>query len=148
MTAATKRFAKLMPKGWDRLDSLFQLKGGPTVGRLYAFLGKHAGHDNALAVSNETLAEALNVHVRSVIRAAAVLVSIEALAVVKVGTGNVYILNPDEVWRGADDHKRFCGFRAKVLIGFKENEGLRRRISHFLPQPDLIEDAAESEDAA
>ena len=63
------RFTKVYDKGWERVEQLLTLKGGPTVGRLWLFLVKHAGHENALVVTVETLSEALEVHAQSVMRA-------------------------------------------------------------------------------
>lgn len=131
------RFTKVYDAGWERVEQLLTLKGGPTVGRLWLFLVKHAGHENALVVTVETLSEALGVHARSIMRASRALQNAKALEVVKLGTANVYVLNPAEVWKAAEDHKRFCTFGAKALVGFKENSGLRRRLSHFVAQPAL-----------
>lgn len=131
-------FVKLYDAGFDRLDKLLTLKGGPTVSRLWVFLNKHADHHNALAVTVEMLAEVLGVHERSVRRAARVLEDQKALVIAKLGNANVYILNPGDSWRTAEDHKRFCGFSAKALVGFKENPGLRARLSHFMPQRELF----------
>lgn len=131
------RFTKVYEKGWERVESLLTLKGGPTVGRLWLFIVKHCGHDNALVVSTETLADALAVNERSIRRAVAYLVKAEALVVAKVGGANAYILNDSEVWKTYEEHHRFCGFRAKTLVGFKENPGFRARVSHMLPQSSL-----------
>lgn len=131
------RFTKVYEKGWERVESLLTLKGGPTVGRLWLFIVKHCGHDNALVVSTETLADALKVNERSIRRAVAFLVKAEALVVAKVGGANAYILNDGEVWKTYEEHHRFCGFRAKTLVGFKENPGFRARVSHMLPEAKL-----------
>jgi len=131
------RFTKVYDRGWQRVEALMTLKGGPTVGRVWLFIVKHCGHDNALVVSSETMADALGVHERSIRRAVAFLVKADALVVAKVGTANAYILNDGEVWKTYEEHHRFCGFRAKTLIGFAENPGLRARVSHMLPQAGL-----------
>lgn len=135
--AAGPRFTKVYEAGWERIEKLVTLKGGPTVARVWLFIVKHCGHDNALVVSVATMAEALGVHPRSVERAVAVLSKSDALVIAKVGTANCYILNDSEVWKTYEEHHRFCGFRAKALVGFKENGGLRRRLSHFVQQPSL-----------
>lgn len=131
------RFTKVYEAGWDRVEHLLTLKGGPTVGRLWVWLTRHAGHDNAVVVTGELLAEVLDVHIRSVRRAAAVLVKAEAMIVAKIGNANCYILNPGEVWKTYEDHKRFCGFTARAVVGFAENKGLRARLSHVFPQGSL-----------
>lgn len=138
------RFTKVYDRGWERVEQLLTFKGGPTVGRLWLFLVRHAGHDNAVVVTVDTLAESLEVSSRSVMRASKFLQTSKAVEVVKLGTANVYILNPDDVWKSAEINKRFCGFSARAIVGFKENSGLRRRLSHYLPQAELPLEAEEA----
>lgn len=129
-----RRFVKFYDKGLSRVESLLELKGGPTVGKLWVFLVKMAGHENALVASSELLAQHLGVTDRSIRRAAALLADSGAVVIAKVGNANCYILNDDEVWKTAEDHHRFCGFRAKALIGFDENPSLRARLTHLEPK--------------
>lgn len=126
-------FVKVYGRGLERIRFLLDFKGGPAVGKLWLFLVEHCGHDNALVASAEVLADALGVSERTVRRAAKALEDGKALVIGKVGNANVYILNDGEVWKTYEDHKRFCGFRAKTLVGFKENPGFRARVSHMLP---------------
>lgn len=136
------RFVKVYPAGWERVRSLLTMKGGPTVGALWLWLQEHAGHDNAVVVTGELLAKELGVDRRSIWRAAAKLQEAGALVVAKLGNSNVYILNPAETWRTLEDHKRFCGFSARAIVGFAENAGLRARLSHFSEQPSLLDDVS------
>ena len=109
------------------------------------FLTEHCGHDNALCCSIDLMVEELELSRRTILRATKYLVENNAIVVAKVGTANVYILNSDEVWKTYEEHKRFCGFRTRTLIGFKENTGLRKRLTHMLGEPktgDLFADAA------
>lgn len=134
------RFVKFYDKGLERLEQLLTLKGGPTVGKVWLFLVKHAGHDNAVACSVDLMAEDIGVHRRSIIRATAYLEENGAIVIAKMGTANVYILNDAEVWKTYEEHKRFCGFRARTLVGFKENPGLKRRLTHIIgQQPELFD---------
>jgi DNA-binding transcriptional regulator YhcF (GntR family) len=131
------RFTKVYDRGWARVESLLTLKGGPTVGRLWLLIVKHCGHDNALVASLETLADALGVDERTVRRAIKFLETSQALVVVKVGTARAFVLNDAEVWKTYEDHHQFCAFRSKVLVGFKENAGLRARLTHLQAQASL-----------
>lgn len=131
------RFVKVYDAGWERIRALMQMKGGPTVGKLWLWLQEHVGHDNAIVVPVELLARELGVDRRSVSRAAATLQDGGALVIAKLGSSNVYILNPKETFRSYEDHKRFCGFSARAIVGFEENAGLRRRLTHFAEQPAL-----------
>lgn len=143
-----ERFTKVYEAGWNRVEKLFDMPGGPTAGKLWVFLAKHASHHNALVVSIRTLASVLGKSERSVHRATAALEEAGALVVAKLGTANCYILNPSEVWKSAEDHKRFCGFSTRTIVGFEENAGLRARLTHFLAQAEEAERAAAAAAAA
>lgn len=135
------RFTKLYDKGLDRISNLVTLKGGPTVTKVWVFLVRHCGHDNAVCCPIDLMASALEVHRRSVIRAVKILQDHHALVVAKMGGVNVYILNDQEIWKTYEEHKRFCGFRAKALVGIKENPNLKKRLTHMIgpqPEPDLF----------
>lgn len=123
------RFTKVYDRGWDRIGHLVTLKGGPTVAKLWVFLARHCGHDNALACAVEVLAEELDVSEKSIRRATKYLEENGALVIAKMGTANVYILNDAEVWKTYEDHKRFCGFRTRTLVSKKQNPDLKRRIT-------------------
>lgn len=125
------RFTKLYDRGWDRIGQLVTLKGGPTVAKLWVFLARHCGHDNALSCTVELLAGELECSERSIIRATKYLEENGALVIAKLGTANVYILNDGEIWKTFEDHKRFCGFRTKTLVSEKANPGLKRRLTHM-----------------
>jgi hypothetical protein len=125
------RFTKLYERGWDRIGQLVTLKGGPTVAKLWVFLARNCGHDNALSCTVDLLAEELEVSEKSIRRAAKYLEEHGALVIAKLGTANVYILNDGEIWKTYEDHKRFCGFRAKTLVSEKANPGLKRRLTHM-----------------
>src|SRR3954463_2592278 len=87
------RFTKVYERGWDRIGQLVTLKGGPTVAKLWVFLARHCGHDNALVCTLDTLAENLECSEKSVRRAAKYLEDSGALVIGKMGTANMYILN-------------------------------------------------------
>lgn len=127
-----RRFAKVYDLGFERLTWLLTADHVPKgARRLWLFLAKHADHYNAVAATLATLAAALEVDERTIRRSVRVLVDAGAVEVVSLGTSRVYVLNPDEVWRNAEEHKRFASFGAKVLIGFDEEEGVRARLTHF-----------------
>lgn len=130
--ASTPRFTKLYAPGLDRMARFLAPDGpGRVAGRLWLWLVEHSDHHNAVVVSAELLAKELGVSVRTIFTAVKALDKDGALAVAKIGTTNAYILNPAEVFKSAEDHKRFCGFSARAIVGFAENEGLRARLTHF-----------------
>jgi hypothetical protein len=145
-TPSGPRFTKVYDRGFTRLKELISLRGGAATARVWVFLTEHCGHDNALCCTIDLIAEELDLHQRTIRRAIKYLAESNAIVVAKVGTANVYILNCDEVWKTYEERKRFCGFRTRTLLGFKENAGLRKRLTHMLGEPktgDLFADAAE-----
>jgi hypothetical protein len=133
------RFTKVYERGWDRIGQLVTLKGGPTVAKLWVFLARHCGHDNALVCTLDTLAENLDCSEKSVRRATKYLEENGAIVIGKMGTANMYILNDAEVWKTYEDHKRFCSFRTRTLVSKKHNPDLKRRLTHMVGQPELFE---------
>lgn len=133
----SSHFTKVYPAGWQRMRRLVRLKGGPTVTALWMLLAEHCDRQNAIVVSQETLAEELGVHRISVWRAIEFLKNTGVIAVLKMGSANVYVLDPDLVWKDAEQHKRFCAFGAKVLAGFTENDGLKAKLDEATGQQTL-----------
>lgn len=136
-------FVQVSPVGWDRLDSLIQQD--KNAARLYAFLCKHMGNDGTVAASRRTLAEAMETTERTISRHVAALEKLGALVVLKIGTANVYCLNPEEVWRSFNNAKPYAAFYTKTLVGKKENPFVKRRLTTLLngrepEQKDLFAD--------
>jgi hypothetical protein len=124
-----ERFTKVYPKGWSALAGLVDNR---PAAKLYVFLADNCGHDNALACTYELLSEELDLHERTIRRAVRDLEERGHVVVAKVGTANVYILNPAEIWKTYEDHKRFCGFRTRTLVSKKHNPDLKRRLTHMV----------------
>ena len=92
-----------------------------------------------------TLAEALGIGERTV-RHVASLEKLGAIVVLKVGTANVYCLNPAEVWKSFANSKPYAAFTTKTLVGKTENPYVKRRLATLLngkmpEQGDLFSDA-------
>jgi len=125
------RFVKVYDKGLDALSEVAKNKMGLQV---YLFLVKHCGHDNALVCDRDTIAESLGINVRTVARALTVLKAQGHIHIAKIGTANVYVLDPTEVWKTYEEHKHFCSFGARTLVSKKQNKDFLRRITHKLPE--------------
>jgi DNA-binding transcriptional ArsR family regulator len=139
-------FTMVYPAGWQRIRSLLKLD--PNAAALYAFFAEQMGPDGTLCASRGTLAEALGVGERTVSRHVASLEKIGAIVVLKVGTANVYCLNPAEVWKSFANSKPYAAFSTKTLVGKTENPYVKRRLATLLKgkvpevdQPDLFSDA-------
>lgn len=139
----SERFVKVYPQGWK---TIVELSNDAVALRLYAFLADQAGHENALVATYATLAAELEISERTIRRAVRRLEEGEHLVVLKLGTTCVYVLNPDEVWKTKDEHKRFCSFRTRALVPFADNPMLKRRLTHAVGQRSLP--LASSEDDA
>lgn len=125
-----RRFAKVYDQGWDRIGQLVTLKGGPTVAKLWLFLARNCDHHNALSCTHALLAEELGCSEKSIQRASKYLADNGALRTLKLGTARVYVLNPDEIWKTADENKLFCAFDARVLVSKTENGNIKERLTH------------------
>lgn len=137
---AVPRFAKVYREGWHALAGLLDNKA---AAKLYLFLAEHCGHDNGLVCTYELLAEETGMSERTIRRAVRYLEDGNHVAALRMGTARCYVLNPEEVWKTYEDHKRFCAFNARALVSKRENANLKRRLTHFFgSQPDLLDEAA------
>ena len=112
-------FTQVYPAGWQRIRAL--MKHDPNAAALYAFFAEQMGPDGTLCASRATLAEALGIGERTVSRHVASLEKLGAIVVLKVGTANVYCLNPAEVWKSFANSKPYAAFTTKTLVGKSEN---------------------------
>lgn len=129
-------FAKVfLGEGFDRMRSLLAEGVAPSVGKLWCFLAENCDRStNALVCTQEVLAEALKVDVRTVRRATAELVAMGAMVVFKVGPVRAYALNPREVAKRAEDHGSYWAFDARALIGRAENEAIMVKLKQAFPR--------------
>lgn len=104
------------------IDSIAELAcQNTTAYKLFMLLIKHMDGNNALCVSTKALAEILNVSTRTIIRSVNYLKDNGWICVLKSGTTNVYIINPDIVWTSYANQKQYCKFQANVLLSRTEN---------------------------
>lgn len=89
--------------------------------KLFMFLCKHMDGGNALCVSRETLSELLEVTTKTISRAVKYLKDNGWVCVLKSGSSNVYIINPEVVWTSYHNQKQYCKFESKVLLSSSEN---------------------------
>ena len=139
-------FVQVYPKGWRRLHHLIQTN--PQGARIYAFLAEHIdGSCGAVVVSQDVLAEALDVHERTVRRITKKLEDDGAIVRIKVGTGvYAYALDPTEVWKSWDDKKAHAAFTTKTLVrkADRENGQVRRKLKVMLGK-DLFSEGEDQE---
>lgn len=106
----------------DHIDDVARLaRENPRAYDLFMILIKHMDGSNALCVSYNALTELLKVSDSTLKRAIRYLKDNGWLCVLKSGTSNVYIINPDVVWTSYGNQKQYCKFQANVLLSSSEN---------------------------
>lgn len=107
----------------DRVSVLRKLaKENAVALDLFLFLTEHMDKYNAVACSYAVLTEQLDKSRATVSRAVKYLRSNGILYVYKSGTTNVYVTNPEIVWRSWGTNLKYCKFPANVLLSKSENE--------------------------
>jgi len=140
-------FTQVYQRGWWRLRELMETNR--PAARLYMFLAENMDTAGVLVATRETIAEAMEVSVKSVSRYTKALEEAGALVVMRMGPGaNAYALNPEEVWKAWEKNKPYAAFHSKTLVGKAENRNVKRRLTHILngkkpadPEPPLPFDA-------
>lgn len=101
---------------------------------LFMFLIKHMDGTNALCVSTAVLAEIMGVSTRTIMRSTKYLKEKGWICILKSGTTNVYIVNPEICWTSYANQKSYCKFETNVILSSTENaEYLKnpRAMTHF-----------------
>lgn len=133
---ANKDFTQVYPAGWHRLQEL--ITKDPSAARLYVFLAENMGADGAICASRVTLADALGCSERTITRHVKFLEAEQAIVTLKVGTANVYCLDPSEVWKSFNEAKHYAAFRTKTLVGKKENPFTKRRLATLIGKEPIV----------
>jgi predicted urease superfamily metal-dependent hydrolase len=77
---------------------------------------------NALATSQTAICEALDLHRNTVTQAIAYLKEKKVMAVLKIGSSHVYVLNNEIVWQDLSEAKKYALFTAKIYLTKSEQE--------------------------
>lgn len=88
---------------------------------LFMFLIKHMDGFNALCISTNVLAEIMGVSTRTIFRATKYLKDTGWICILKSGSTNVYIVNPDIAWTSYGNQKLYCRFATNVILSSTEN---------------------------
>lgn len=106
----------------DHVDDIAKLAGeNYTAYKLLMLLCKHMDGTNALCVSRVALSEILKCTEKTVSRAVKYLKENGWICVLKSGTSNVYIVNPEVAWTSYGNQKQYCKFQANILLSSSEN---------------------------
>lgn len=107
----------------DSLDFVIEAtRENPTALRIFFWLVQHMDTRNALVISQQALADTLDLGRTTIHLCTVYLKEKKALTVFKSGNTNVYALNSQIVWQDSAEAKRYAHFDAKVYISEKEQE--------------------------
>jgi Helix-turn-helix domain len=107
----------------DNLDLIIEIANeNPTSIKIFLFILKHMDERNALVISQNALAESLNLHRNTIGNSIAYLKEKKALDVLKSGNTNIYAINSQIAWKSSADNKKYAHFSAKVYITQSEQD--------------------------
>lgn len=96
-------------------------KESPTAFTVFMFISQNMDGNNALCISMKAMEEALDLSRSTLSRAVKCLKEKGWLCVLKTGTSNVYIINPDIEWTSWANQKQYCKFTTNVIVTPTEN---------------------------
>lgn len=106
----------------DHIDDVTKLaREQPKAYDLFMLLCKHMDGSNALCVSMLALTELTGLSRQTLSKNVKYLKDNGWICVLKSGTSNVYIVNPEVAWTSYGNQKKYCKFQANVLLSSSEN---------------------------
>lgn len=103
------------------IDSIVELASHKVAFELFMFFVKYMDGSNALIVSNNVLQEVLGYGKAAICRAVKFLKENGWICVLKSGTSNVYIVNPEVTWTSYGNQKQYCKFQSTVILSGSDN---------------------------
>lgn len=107
-------------------------KANPSSIPVLMFFFENMDNSNVILVSQQTIADAIEMNVRSVTRAIKTLEEHGAIGIGKVGNANVYIVNPHVVFQQAYAKRKMVVIKGNILLGRDENKKLFEKFGHVL----------------
>ena len=98
-----------------------------TAIQVLMFFFKNMDDYNVIVVSQSVIAESIDSTTRSVARAIKVLENHGAIGIGKVGTANVYLINPHIAWQKKNKQRQTAILKANVILGKEESQRLQER---------------------
>jgi biotin operon repressor len=107
----------------DNIDLLERVtREHPKALEIFWWITKRMDNNNALVVSQQSLAEALKVSRMTIHRAVEYLKENKVLDILKSGNSNIYALNSKIVWQDDAENKKYAHFTAKVYVTAEEQD--------------------------
>lgn len=113
-------FAQFNMENYINTTVMMNLADSPAATKLFWFITKHMDGYNALIASYKVFEEALDMSTPTVSRGIKILKDRGVLHIKKSGSANVYILNPQLVWKSWGSNLKYCEFPAKVILAESE----------------------------
>lgn len=104
------------------------IKKNPVSADIFMFLSQHMNRKNAVACPSKVLEEVTGKGRTTVSNAIKILKNEGYVHTAKMGTTNVYVLNPTIVWKAWRSGKPYCEFEGKMFISKSENKELEEII--------------------
>ena len=120
-------FKMIFKRGWMRIQAL--AKHDPTALRLWAFFAEYASANGSLMICQTDIATELGITSRTVRRALKVLEDNGAVFTIREAGGNIYCLDPNEVWGMMADSKRFAPFKTHAIFSKKAQGVITKRLT-------------------
>lgn len=98
------------------------IKKNPVAADIFMFLSQHMNRKNAVACPSKVLEEITGKGRTTVSNAIKLLKNEGYICTAKMGTTNVYVLNPTVVWKAWRTNKPYCEFEGKMFISKSENQ--------------------------
>ncbi|QBY45932.1 replication/maintenance protein RepL (plasmid) [Arsenophonus nasoniae] len=103
-------------------------KKNTVSGDIFLFLTEFMNKNNAVVCSHRVLEEVTGKKRTTVSLAIKCLKDNGFITILKMGTSNVYVLNPHVVWRAWRTNKAYCKFEGPILLSKSENEKITKEM--------------------
>ncbi len=117
-----KEFAQLNMEGSLNEKVMNKLFDFPAAGKIFFFIANHMDGYNALIASYAVFQEALGLSNSTVTRGIKYLKDNGFIYIKKSGATNVYLLNPEIMWKSWGNNMKYCEFPANVILTASEQE--------------------------
>lgn len=107
----------------DKMDIIIEMMGeNPTAVKIFLWLLQHMDKRNALVVSQQALAEALEMSRQTVYTSTKYLKEKRAVDILKSGNTNIYAINVQLAWKSNANGKKYALFNAAVYVADSEQD--------------------------
>lgn len=103
-------------------DTMYKLSNSPAASKLFWFIANHMDGYNALIASYKVFEEALGLSKPTITRGIKFLKDMGLLVIKKSGSANVYIINPQLIWKSWGNNLKYCEFPANVILSQSEQD--------------------------